>query len=61
MDFLAVDARLQVEQAVGVRVHPFAARLAFVDHPGADGLGHVIVAGARDEEAARAGLDPESK
>ena len=48
-------------EGVAVRVDPDAARLALPDHPTADGLEHVIVAGAQDEEVTRAGLGPELK
>src|SRR5262249_22185274 len=61
VDFLAACARLQVEQAVGVRVDPVAARLTLLNHPRADGLEHVIVAGALDEEATRARRGSELK
>ena len=58
---LAAHALFEVERGVGVRVHPNAARLASLNDPRVDGLEHVAIVRAPDEELARFGLGPELK
>ena len=59
VDLPAVGARLQVAGDEGVGVHAAAARLALVEHPLADLLEHVVLAGAQDDQRARVGQDRE--
>ena len=61
VDLPVPDVRLQVEQDIGMRIRSLAAGQAFLDHPAANGLEHVIVIGGHDGEIARAGRGPELK